>query len=48
MDRFRAHGIRYDLAEYSKSEFYGAFLPLVNGQRVELLDHPQTDAHLLP
>jgi hypothetical protein len=47
MDRFRAHGIRYELAESSKSEFFAAFLPLLNGQRVELLDHQRTNAQLL-
>lgn len=47
MDRFRAHGIRYELAESSKSEFYAAFLPLLNGHRVELLDHQRTNAQLL-
>jgi hypothetical protein len=47
MDRFRAHGIRYQLADRSKSEFYAAFLPLLNGQRVELLDHQRTNAQLL-
>jgi hypothetical protein len=33
-------------ADRSKSDFYIGFLPLVNGQRVELLDHPKTIAQL--
>ena len=45
-DRFRFHGITYALADRTKSDFYIAFLPLVNGQRVELLDHPKTIAQL--
>lgn len=38
-ERFREHGIAYDVAEKTKSEFYVAFLPLVNSRRVDLLDH---------
>jgi hypothetical protein len=38
-ERFRVHGIRYLPAEMNRSELYLAFLPLVNGGRVELLDN---------
>ena len=46
-DRFRAHGIHYVKAEHTKSDFYGAFLPLVNSRKVELLDHPRMLNQLL-
>ena len=46
-DRFRAHGIYYERADRSKSEIYAAFQPLLNSRRVELLDHPRTNAQLL-
>ncbi len=45
-ERFRVHGIRYDVAEKSASDFYREFLPLINGRRVELLDHPRLAAQL--
>jgi len=44
--RFQAHGIRYAEADLTKSDYFISFLPLVNGQRVELLDHPKTIAQL--
>lgn len=46
-DRFRAHGVAYERADSTKSDFYQAFLPLLNGQRVELLDHQRLIAQLL-
>jgi hypothetical protein len=46
-DRFRAHGIEYLKADRTKSDFYQAFLPLINGQRIELLDHKRTNGQLL-
>jgi hypothetical protein len=46
-DRFRAHGIDYLKADRTKSDFYQALLPLINGQRIELLDHKRTNGQLL-
>ncbi len=46
-DRFRAHGIQYLKADHTKSDFYSAFLPFVNSQKVELLDHPRMISQLL-
>jgi len=46
-DRFKAHGIRYVKADKTKSDYYQALLPLLNGGRVELLDHKRTIAQLL-
>ncbi len=36
-ERFRTHGIDYDLSNDSKSEIYQAFLPALNSGKVELL-----------
>lgn len=46
-ERFRAHGIGYELAEETASEFYRDLLPLVNSGRVELLDHQRLAAQLV-
>jgi len=40
-ERFRVHGITYDLSERTKSDIYQAALPLLNSRRVELLDLPR-------
>jgi hypothetical protein len=41
---FRKHGITYRPAERPKSDLYKEWLPLLNGQRVELLDIPRLKA----
>lgn len=46
-ERFRQHGITYTPTERAKSDIYGAFLPAVNSQRVELLDLPALRAQLV-
>lgn len=38
---FRSHGIEYRLAELPKSDIYREFLPMVNSNQVQLLDHPR-------
>ena len=38
---FRSHGIRYELSEKVKSDIYRDSLPLLNAERVELLDLPR-------
>ncbi len=45
-ERFRAAGIAYEPSERAKSEIYGAFLPLANSRRVELLDLPRISSQL--
>jgi hypothetical protein len=45
-ERFREHGIRYEVAEKPKSDLYREFLPILNSSRVELLDHPRLIAQL--
>jgi hypothetical protein len=43
---FRVHGIEYQIADRSKSDFYRDFLPLINSGRVELLDNTRMIAQL--
>jgi hypothetical protein len=43
---FRKHGIEYRLCEHAKSELYSMCLPLINSQRVALLDDPRLLAQL--
>jgi hypothetical protein len=38
-ERFRAHGIAYEISEKPKSALYGELLPLLNSGRVDLLDN---------
>jgi len=45
-ERFREHGIRYAVAEKPKSDLYREFLPLLNSNRIGLLDHPRLIAQL--
>ncbi len=40
-ERFQVHGIRYQVALKAKSDLYKELLPIVNGGRVKLLDHPR-------
>ena len=46
-ERFRVHGIQYELSEQPKSDIYGALLPLLNAGRAELLDLPRLAAQLI-
>lgn len=46
-EQFRKHGVTYEPADKSKSEFYVELLPLVNGKRCALLDHPKLAAQLI-
>jgi hypothetical protein len=40
-ERFRVHEIEYRVADKTKSDLYLGLLPLLNSQRIELLDHPR-------
>jgi hypothetical protein len=40
-ERFKVHGIEYRVADKAKSDLYLSLLPLLNSQRIELLDHPR-------
>ena len=45
-ERFRTHGITYQVATRSKSELYRELLPLLNSAQLALLDHPRLIAQL--
>lgn len=45
-ERFRVHGIQYELAEKPKSDMYRDLLPLLNSGRVEMLDLPRLTSQL--
>jgi hypothetical protein len=45
-EQFRKVGITYRPAEKAKSDIYREFLPAINSQTVELLDHPKLIAQL--
>jgi hypothetical protein len=43
---FRSHGVQYELATKTKSDFYRDVLATFNSGRIELLDHPKLIAQL--
>lgn len=45
-ERFRTHGIDYDLSEQSRSDIYLNFLPVLNSGRAELLNLPRLASQL--
>jgi hypothetical protein len=45
-ERFRTHGIDYQIDGKTKSEFFLEFLPVLNSHRMELLDHKKLVAQL--
>jgi len=45
-ERFRVHGIAYDLSDRPKSDIYRDVLPILNSGKVELLDLPRLTAEL--
>lgn len=45
-ERFRAHGIQYELSEQPKSDIYRDFLPVLNSGRAELLNLPRLASQL--
>ncbi len=45
-ERFRVHGIEYELAEQPKSDLYRDLLSILNSGRLELLDLPRLAAQL--
>lgn len=47
VERFRSHGILYEQSAAPKSSIYLDTLPLLNSNRVELLDHPRLISQLL-
>src|SRR5439155_9849479 len=47
VEAFTKHGITCEQSAEPKSVIYGNVLPLLNSQRVELLDYPRLQAQLL-
>src|SRR5829696_910074 len=45
-ERFGVHGISYRVNERTKSEIYRDLLPLLNSQRIDVLDVPRLEAQL--
>ena len=45
-ERFRVHEIEYRVADKTKSDLYLSLLPLLNSNRIELLDHQRLVAQL--
>jgi hypothetical protein len=45
-ERFQVNGIEYDASAKAKSDLYRDFLPVINGARCELLDHPKLISQL--
>ena len=46
-ERFRVHGIQYQLAEKPCSDLYRDMLPMLNSGQIELLDLPRLSAQLI-
>lgn len=46
-ERFRVHGVNYELADMTRSELYLALVPTVNSGRVSLLDVPRLESQLV-
>ena len=45
-ERFRVHGIGYDVSDVNRSQIYLDALPLLNSRKIELLDLPRLIAQL--
>jgi hypothetical protein len=45
-ERFREHGITYQISDRAKSDLYRDLLPLLNSTKARLLDHPRLAAQL--
>lgn len=45
-ERFREHGISYELSDRSKSDIYRDLLPMLNSSKVQLLDLPRLGKQL--
>ena len=46
-ERFRVHGINYQIAEKNRSELYLELLPAINSQTIELLDNQRFVSQLV-
>jgi hypothetical protein len=46
-ERFRVHGINYEVSERTKNDIYRDLLPIVNSRQCDLLDHPRLFGQLV-
>ena len=46
-ERFRTHGVTYEVSRWTKSDLYVELLPLLTSRRARLLDQPRLTAQLL-
>ena len=46
-ERFRMHGIKYEVSDKTASDTYRDLLPIINSRQCELLDHPRLFAQLV-
>jgi len=46
-ERFRHHGVTYQVAEQTRSDLYLAMVPAINSGRVRLLDHAKLENQLI-
>jgi hypothetical protein len=46
-ERFRVHGINYEVSEKTKNDIYRDLLPIVNSRQCDLLDHPRLFGQLV-
>jgi hypothetical protein len=46
-ERFRVHGIQYELSDKTTSDIYRDFLPIVNSKQCDLLDHKRLFTQLV-
>jgi hypothetical protein len=46
-ERFRVHGIQYELSDKTTSDIYRDFLPIINSRQCDLLDHKRLFTQLV-
>jgi hypothetical protein len=46
-ERFKVHGINYEVSEKTKNDIYRDLLPIVNSRQCDLLDHPRLFGQLV-
>jgi hypothetical protein len=46
-ERFRFHGIQYELSDKTTSDIYRDFLPIINSRQCDLLDHKRLFTQLV-
>ena len=46
-ERFKVHGINYEVSEKTKNDIYRDLLPIINSRQCDLLDHPRLFGQLV-